>query len=344
MKEVLFLGNIPTSDPRSIGGATTLTKNLLESLETCETLKITKLKTRNNWGKGGQILDFLLLPFKVLFFLRGKSIVSIHASQDFHFTVGPIIYVLSRILRKKVVYHFFGGSFHNQFQLLPTFGRWWLKKTIFSSDYVLLETKKMIVYFENQNVAGKCIWFPNARKQIKDVKLNLKFRKRFVFISRVTRTKGIDLLLEVVEQLPNEVVLDIYGPIDNTYYSKETFNNSRLVYKGLLKADEVNAVLNEYDVVVLPTYYKGEGYPGILIEGMSLGKPIITSRLNALDEIVIPGFNGLLIDQKSASDLMKAILYFDEENYPILVKNSIEKFLDFDIQTVAKKLIEIYNE
>ncbi|NKI26850.1 glycosyltransferase family 4 protein [Arenibacter sp. 6A1] len=344
MKEILFLGNVPTSDPKSIGGATVYTQNLLEILALNDEINIKQLKTRNCWGKLGQIPDFILLILKFPFYLKEKEIVSVHASWDFHVTIGPFIYIISKLFKKKIVYHFFGGNFHKQFDCFPRVLQWWLKTTILSSDYILMETKKMIEYFENHGITDKCIWFPNSRKANKEELTILNYSRRFVFISRVTKTKGINLLFEAVKVLPKDFVIDVYGPIDLIYFSEESFNNSRLDYRGVLKSHEVNKTLSNYDVVILPTYYQGEGYPGILIEAMSLGKPIITTKLNALDEIVIHKYNGLLIRQKSVQELIDAILYFNNENYPSFVKNSLNNFSEFNIERVTEKLIKIYVE
>lgn len=342
MKKVLILGNIPTRNPKSIGGATVYTESILEELHKANGLEVTHVQTRKNWNKYGQILDFVLLFIKLPFLLHKKEIVSIHASWDFHVSIGPFIYLISSLFNKKIIYHFFGGNFHNQYHNFPLFYKKWLDITIFKSDFVLMETKQMIEYFKSKIDTNNFIWFPNSRRIPSSINVSGAYSKRFVFVSRVTKTKGIDLLLEVSKELPLEYSIDVYGPLDENFYTNQTFENSNLNYKGVISSNEVIKTLSNYDIVVLPSYYKGEGYPGILIEAMSMGKPIITTHLNALNEIVTDRYNGLLIEQQSVTELKQAILFFNNNNYKEFVDNSLKKFTDFNIENVTQKLVNAY--
>lgn len=341
-KTILFLGNTPNKEKRSIGGATILTKYILDELLNDKGYNVVILNTRKRWYKFGQIIDFPLLILKLPFYFKNKDVVSIHASWDFHLTIGPFVYILSKMFNKKVVYHFFGGNFHDQFRSFSKLIQWWLKKTILSADYKLMETKKMINYFQTHKGICNLIWFPNARKSEGSFVLNLEYKRRFVFVSRVTKTKGIDLLFQVADKLGELYTIDVFGPLDNRFYTKSSFKGSKLRYQGLLMPQEVNAKLQEYDIIVLPTYYKGEGYPGVLIEAMSLGKPILTTEINALDEIVTHGFNGLLVKKQSVDELYNGIVHFNENNYKNFVLNSINQFKEFDIENVIEKLKNTY--
>ena len=41
---------------------------------------------------------------------------------------------------------------------------------------------------------------------------------------------------------------------------------NNVIYKGAVQPQDIYNVLSASDVLVLPTYYPGEGYPGIIIE------------------------------------------------------------------------------
>jgi glycosyltransferase involved in cell wall biosynthesis len=342
VKNVLFLGNTPTKDPRSVGGATIYTQYILDELTKDKSLKVKVVRTRNRWYKFGQLIDFSLLLLKLPFYFKSRQVVSIHASWDFHLTIGPFIYLVCKVFNKKMIYHFFGGNFHKQFQNYNSLIRWWLKCTILRSSFKLMETRKMVTYFQSVEGVSNIVWFPNARKSHPIKELNFRYSHRFVFISRVTKTKGIDLLFEVAEQLPQHFVVDVFGPLDERYYKEDSFKRTKLNYLGLLKPEEVANILLDYNVVVLPSFYSGEGYPGILIEALSLGKPIITTKLNALDEIVDSGYNGQLVEQQNVDDLYKAMLQFNKDNYKTYSLNAKKKFQQFDIENVINKLKKLY--
>jgi glycosyltransferase involved in cell wall biosynthesis len=59
------------------------------------------------------------------------------------------------------------------------------------------------------------------------------------------------------------------------------------------------------DVVVLPSYY--EGLPLAVLEAMAAGRPVIASRLPAIQEIITEGADGILFEPGNPADLARAI-------------------------------------
>ncbi|NRD18528.1 glycosyltransferase [Winogradskyella eckloniae] len=336
--KILLIGNIPGKNVNSIGGANTYTYALLKKLKSSDLIELDFIKIRFFWFKYGQVIDYIFFPFRFLFKIHKYDVISIHATWDFHLTIGPFIVFVSRLLGKKVIYHFFGGKFHKVYQSLPELIKKYLDLTILKSDYKLMETKRMIEFFKEHKRRDGFIWFPNSRDKVDSEQKT--YSKKFVFISRVTPNKGIDYIIEAIDVLDGKYTVDIYGPIDRNFYNnsfdKQTF------YKGVLSSDEVISTLQCYDVLVLPTFHPGEGYPGIFIEAMSVGMPIIATKWNALDELIVDEYNGKLIEIKSTSDLVNAIKFFNENNYQTLSNNSLIKFNDFDINLMSKKIIDLY--
>lgn len=62
-------------------------------------------------------------------------------------------------------------------------------------------------------------------------------------------------------------------------------------------------------VVVLPSYYR-EGMNRSLMEACACGRPVITTNLPGLREVVEDGVNGFLVLPKDERDLTKAIFSF----------------------------------
>ena len=340
-KKVLMVGNLPTQDPRSIGGATVLTQRILEYLKEKEEIEVSFLVNRKNWKPKGQILDFFILFFKFLWIQKNFNYISFHASTDFHLTIGPLVTGICRVFNKKYTYHFFGGNFHKRFERLPKFYQKWIEVTILRADTVFMETLEMIRFFERENIHLK--WLPNSRKAIEVKPTVRKFNKRFVFISRVTPTKGIDVLIESTKNLPTDYVVDIYGPLDIKFYQEGVFKNLSLNYCGSIEADKVIPTLLKYDVLVLPTFHPGEGYPGIIIEALSVGLPVISTKWNAIEELITNEVNGKIIPIQSNQALTKAIKSFSNENYQTYSKNALDSFANFNSDLVFKRIVESYD-
>ncbi len=72
--------------------------------------------------------------------------------------------------------------------------------------------------------------------------------------------------------------------------------------------DDVRPLIADAHVVVLPSYR--EGMPRVLLEGMAMGKPIITTDSVGCRETVDEGRNGYIVPSEDAEALSAAMLQF----------------------------------
>ena len=107
-------------------------------------------------------------------------------------------------------------------------------------------------------------------------------------MSHVSDEKGVGTLLEAFRLLPKDYQLDIYGAIKDKRYENYDWEKRHVSYKGEISSDEVLRKLNEYQLLVLPTSYR-EGYPGIIIEALSLGVPVVSTIVGGIPEIIQDG-------------------------------------------------------
>lgn len=331
MMKILVLGpRFNKNYPDITGGAIVLFEELINQLEKNNTnyicIDTNKKKYKN--------LLFACLSITFQIFLKHKdcNYISLHSSKDYIF-FGPILILIGRLFNKKTSLRKFGGeaavNYHGSGRIKNS-----ILKFIFANmDILFFETKYLVEFFTTIN--KKTFLFPNVRNRLLQPKLPRFFHKRFVFISTVRKEKGIDEILHVSKLLGKNYIIDIYGPIFDKKYTNEYFENFNVFYKGLLSPNQVISKLNEYDILLLPTYYKGEGYPGIIIEAYSLGIPCITTTLKGIKEIVDNYKTGVLIEPKNVVQLLSKIQYFNNENYKVMSENAYQKFDEFnsDIQT-----------
>lgn len=126
---------------------------------------------------------------------------------------------------------------------------------------------------------------------------------RTVFMSRVIPEKGVELALRAVEHVNAErggtvATLDLWGPVEararDWFSALMTSAGPAATYRGALSPDAVHARLVEYDVMLFPTFYAGEGFPGVILDAMIAGIPVIASDWQDNAEFVEDGRNGLL--------------------------------------------------
>ena len=130
---------------------------------------------------------------------------------------------------------------------------------------------------------------------------------KFLFLSRITPTKGIYEYLEaakIVKDKYPEVEFDVVGPIDNVIEKGcndaiiEADNERIINYHG--PTNDVLTWLSNCRFFVYPSYYP-EGVPRSLLEAMSVGRPIITCNSIGCRE-TIDG-NGYLVEPHSANEI-----------------------------------------
>lgn len=156
---------------------------------------------------------------------------------------------------------------------------------------------------------------------------------KICFISRIQQSKGLDTLAVVAdllkkENLSEKVSIDFYGQKTDSYFDDYLSKEELFKYKGVLQPHEVIPTLKQYDVLIFPTHYEGEGCHGILVEALSVGLPIIASNWKYNEEFVESGVNGFLCDTYNAAEYVSAIKIL--LNDPMLRKLMAEQSIIFE--------------
>lgn len=142
---------------------------------------------------------------------------------------------------------------------------------------------------------------------------------RFVFISRIHEKKGVFLLLDAIHKV-NTLMggfdgysVDFWGPIDQKPKVKffdrlGTLPNAH--YMGILdtQSEHGYSTLSAYDAMIFPTYWDGEGFPGVVIDAFIAGLPILASRWNMNPEIIEEGVLGILFEPKDETALAQTLM------------------------------------
>ena len=87
------------------------------------------------------------------------------------------------------------------------------------------------------------------------------------------------------------------------------FRNAK--YGGFLNLQEESGytVLSQYDVMIFPTYWEGEGFPGVLVDALIAGLPVIASNWHLNSEVIEEGKTGWLIEVNDVTALAEKMKY-----------------------------------
>lgn len=301
---LLLVGALPDiKRPNSLGGIATLFHHLVVALAQHPEVEMKVIDLERIQRPG---LKRWFSSFKVLFEIVRHTprcdVLSIHTGSTSLHLSGPTLAVIAWLLRKPFIIRQSAGAHYRE--LSPWKGplvRWAARK----ARLYLVETRRLVELARSDGLQH-ARWFPNNRPLISTSVQGREAGRRFVFISRVSRTKGIFEILEAGRHLPEGATVDVYGPFDGDLGPQIFAGQNSVRYQGLLPPDKVMKRLADYDVLLLPTYYCREGYPGIIIEAFAAGLPAICTRWMSLDELVDERC-GILVNPRDASSLLEAM-------------------------------------
>src|SRR5919199_245949 len=171
--------------------------------------------------------------------------------------------------------------------------------------------------------------------------------------ARLVWSKGVREFIEVSQLLKAEypdwvfLMISPQDPGSPDAVPKEYIDSHKsdnLIVIDYFRQD-VKDIMALADIIVLVSYYR-EGVPTVLIEGLSMSKPIIASNSVGCKETVEDGKNGFLVPVKNANKLAEKliILMNDEAKRHVFGEYSREiakKYFDENI-VVSRIITEVY--
>jgi glycosyltransferase involved in cell wall biosynthesis len=142
---------------------------------------------------------------------------------------------------------------------------------------------------------------------------------RVLTVSRIDPRKGLRILPEALRMLVDrgvDATIDIVGPAVGAPGDAERRQidadasargvGGRLRFVGAVPLRRLLPLYRDYDIFVLPTL-PGEGIPRVLLEAMTGGLPVVTTRVAGIPGLITDEVNGLLIDRPTAPALVGAV-------------------------------------
>lgn len=133
----------------------------------------------------------------------------------------------------------------------------------------------------------------------------------FLMVSRIIKEKGVldfAQAARIVKQKVPEARFIVLGGYDNSIGALKPEDIQEYIEDGSIELPgEVKDPVSFYgqaSVFVLPSYYR-EGLPRTILEGMSCGRPIITTDWTGCREPIEDGVNGYLVPIQNTEELAK---------------------------------------
>lgn len=215
--------------------------------------------------------------------------------------------------------------------------RFWLRQILDSAHHIIANsefTKKLAVQYGarlesvsvilpcvNTNVIARSeavvVSDVIARNGVTKQSRDNQNKRLLLSVARLVPRKNHRLILEAVARLRAEFPLLRYtvvgdGPFKDSLvsYSRELEIGDLVEWRGAVTDEERAELYRSADIFVLPTKCEGddiEGFGIVFLEAASYGIPVIAGRGGGVEEAVIDGQTGLLIDPTSVQELVDAL-------------------------------------
>lgn len=189
------------------------------------------------------------------------------------------------------------------------------------ANHTLVESNLMVQKLDENKVGGvkqvpnfkPITYIPEIKKKYPGNNQKL----RLVFMSRIMPEKGCDYIIEAARALNSQnyqdaYTIDFYGKIAKDYenqFFKKIEMLPNVDYKGFLNFHDNSAydTLSEYDMMLFPTYWKGEGFAGVFIDSFVAGVPLLATDWAHNSSFLEAGKNAIFIKPHDVNGIIDEI-------------------------------------
>lgn len=145
-----------------------------------------------------------------------------------------------------------------------------------------------------------------------------------------------------------KVLLTLLGEESLSYgllckkYVKENGLEENVIFTGFVS--NIENYLRKADILIIAS--KIESYPGVIVEAMANNVPILSTPVGGVPELLIDGYNGLVIEGYCAESIYKTferyLLYKKENKIMNFTMRAYETYVRYHSYEVVEKQLEEY--
>jgi len=278
-----------------------------------------------SWKSSNAVVKLLygvsayLRVIMTLLFDRRIKVLHIHSAADASFWRKSAIAKLGKLFGKRVLFHIHASRFRDFYNESEK------KSAILSNlkavDCLIVLSNSLKKWFEGIGVPVERIEVLHNITEYPVLSESAspdRRKTRFLFLGEIGPRKGVFDILRGMknhrEDLDGRMELKIGGNKNEAELMsaiKEGGLGSMVTFEGWVSGEKKRTLLNWADVYILPSF--NEGLPIGILEAMSYGCSIITTRVGGIADVVEQGKNGVFVTPGDDEGIVEAIRrYIDD--------------------------------
>ncbi len=283
--------------------------------------------------------------------IRRSDAILVFSNNLFILTIVPLLLMLAQLFHKPFFIKPVGGDLDLYIAEREKLVREYILRILRAADGVLCQTQLLQAALIKSGCTN-AHYLPGFRPLCRTPKRHTSNSEeiRLIYFAHITRNKGPLVLLEALQLLGQgnslRLKCDFYGPIHDEIledFSLQLLATPNARYQGVAEAGTGTRTMTAYDVLVVPTYFACEGHPGVIIEAMQAGIPVISTLHRAIPELVTNGENGLLVPTQDSHALAEAIMKIalDRPMRERMGRANFQRGQEFRADVVAAQMLEM---
>jgi len=307
--------------------------------------------------------NILLLPYFFLACLKLSwklwnnkkiKIVHIHGAAKGSLLRKYIIFRISHLFGKKVIYHSHGSELRSFYYGSNRIIKSWIKLFFQKVDLVICLSEQWREFFVKDLKVREIYVLENIVEN-PDYNLVKQYKPKkkltFLFLGQIGQRKGVFDLLEVISEMRAgledkfHLIIGGRGETDKLEkYIQDHELDPLIAFAGWITGENKSRLLEKADVYVLPSY--NEGLPISILEALSYGLPVISTSVGGIPVVVQDNMNGFIVEPGDKKALSDKINWFinNQEKIMMMGLKSQEIVFPYYAENVIPKLNRIYKK
>lgn len=168
--------------------------------------------------------------------------------------------------------------------------------------------------------------------------------KYALFVGRLSKQKGVDILFKVHEEIPDIPIVAVLGTSDGSMSIEDLKSDkSFIIIEKMVPENDLVSLYSHATIFLCPSRYEPFGI--INLEAMACETPVVAFRTGGIKEVIVDGITGILVDPEDIVSFASTTerIFKNESVAKSMGKNGrVHVIKNFRWKEIAKRTLEYY--